>query len=85
MPSEKHTRALPLAEGRMSASATRGRNCVGERPSGRIGGEADREVWREESSAGERGMLVYGAMVLLGRFARLCAGVCGWTAYTMFV
>jgi hypothetical protein len=42
----------------MAASATRGRNCVGERPSGRMGGVAEREVWRYESSAGERGMFV---------------------------
>lgn len=37
VPSAKPMRALPFVPGRMSDSAVNGRNCVGERPSGRIG------------------------------------------------
>ena len=44
VPSAKQIRALPLVPGRMSVSAVRGRNCVGERASGRIGGCREREV-----------------------------------------
>lgn len=40
--------------GNISLSATKGLNCVATRPSGRIGGVEEREVWRYESSAGER-------------------------------
>jgi hypothetical protein len=46
VPSAKQIRALPLAEGRISVSATRGRNCVVVRPSGRTGGSCWREMWR---------------------------------------
>lgn len=54
VPSLKQMRALPLVLGRMSVSATRGRNWVGARRSGRIGGWEEREEWRKASSAGER-------------------------------
>lgn len=54
MPSAKQIRALPFVPGRMSHSATRGRNCVAVRPSGRMGGCEEREEERYESSAGER-------------------------------
>lgn len=37
VPSAKPMRALPFVPGRMVVSAESGRNCVGERPSGRIG------------------------------------------------
>lgn len=37
VPSAKPMRALPFVPGRISHSAVRGRNCVGERPSGRMG------------------------------------------------
>jgi hypothetical protein len=53
VPSAKHTRALPFAPGRISLSATKGRNWVGERPSGRIGGLRHSDECMYESSAGE--------------------------------
>jgi hypothetical protein len=37
VPSAKPMRALPFVPGKMLVSAERGRNCVGERPSGRMG------------------------------------------------
>ncbi len=37
VPSANPMRALPFVPGRIVVSAERGRNCVGERPSGRIG------------------------------------------------
>lgn len=43
VPSAKQIRAEPLVPGRISVSATRGRNCVALRPSGRIGGVRERE------------------------------------------
>lgn len=46
VPSAKHIRALPLAEGRSEVSARRGRKDVGVRASGRMGGMREREVWR---------------------------------------
>lgn len=46
VPSLKQTRALPLGVGRMLVSATSGRNCVGVRRSGRIGGVSVSEVCR---------------------------------------
>jgi len=54
----------------MSDSATNGRNCVGVRESGRMGGVSVREVCRYESSAGDSGVPVCwlvcrGAMVLV--------------------
>lgn len=46
VPSEKHIRALPLAEGMSEVSARRGRKDVGVRASGRMGGRRERELWR---------------------------------------
>lgn len=46
LPSLKLRCALPFAVGSTSVSAVRGRNCVGERESGRIGGVAAKEVRR---------------------------------------
>lgn len=47
VPSAKPMRALPFVPGRMLDSAVRGRNCVGERPSGRMGVLGrEREVYR---------------------------------------
>lgn len=46
VPSAKHSLALPLALGRRSVSATRGRKEVGVRASGRMGRWREREVWR---------------------------------------
>jgi hypothetical protein len=43
VPSEKQTRALPFALGMIPLSATSGRNCVGVRPSGLVGGVNDNE------------------------------------------
>ena len=66
VPSAKHIRALPLVAGRMSVSATKGRNWVAVRPSGRTGGVRDNEVWRYESSAGERSVVVVEGGMALG-------------------
>ncbi|KAH0498619.1 hypothetical protein TgHK011_005864 [Trichoderma gracile] len=54
VPSARHTRALPLVPGRIPVSAVSGRNCFDVRPSGRIGGLRERELWRYASSAGDR-------------------------------
>lgn len=42
----------------MSVSAMSGRNCVGVRESGRTGGVWESEVWRYDSSAGDRSWVV---------------------------
>ena len=57
-PSPQIMRAEPLVDGRMSDSAINGRNCVGVRESGRMGGVSVREVCRYESSAGDSGVPV---------------------------
>ncbi len=54
LPSVRDTWAEPLQVGRRSVSARRGRKSVGERKSGRRDGVWEREVWRYDSSAGER-------------------------------
>ena len=43
VPSAKHIRALPFVPGRISVSAIRGRNWVGDRESGRRGGSSERD------------------------------------------
>lgn len=46
VPSARQTRALPFVPGRMPVSAVSGRNCVGVRPSARMGGLRERELCR---------------------------------------
>jgi len=50
---------------------------VGLRASGRIGGANERDVWRYESSAGER-RVADGAVVEVAAGAMAVVGGCGW-------